>query len=99
MWFIQKVPLTKLQAAIEVAESALVSIKTDHELAEALDALKAAIGELEKVAPGPGDNGDKDPGQDGDQNQDGDKDPDKDGDQNQGQEITKVKTITKVKQQ
>jgi LPXTG-motif cell wall-anchored protein len=47
----------KLQAAIEVAVSGLTSIKTEQELIEAINTLKAAIDELEKPGPGLGDNG------------------------------------------
>ena len=58
-----------LQAAIEVADSAVASITTDQELANALHALKVALDGLEKIAPGSGDNGGKEPGKDSGQNQ------------------------------
>ncbi len=47
----------KLQAAIDVAVSALSTIKTEQELIEAIKTLKAAIDGLEKPGPGLGDNG------------------------------------------
>ena len=60
----------KLQTAIEVAVSALTSIKTEQELIEAIKTLKAAIDGLEKPGPGLGDNsGGKGPGNNENQNQ------------------------------
>ncbi len=76
-----------LQAAIMRAESALERIKTDLELTEALETLKAALDGLVETAP---DQGKDIPEQNGDTNQDDDLNPSQGGDHNQSVEKNHV---------